>query len=142
MLLVVCLNVDFAVRIYQGEGGIAVRNIQKLFGNVQNQQKHGKRFCPDSKGIPEQVIEDAFIESYRMLCTDHKDVQRNYQESRETLSEDSIEDKIEKLNRSVYNIQYKRKSCWKTIQKVLWLKTFMRKQMWDMKRNCLKQKHS
>ena len=34
MLLVVCLNVDFAVRIYQGEGGIAVRNIQKLFGNV------------------------------------------------------------------------------------------------------------
>ena len=26
-----------------------------------------------------------------------------------SLSEDSIEDKIEKLNRSVYNIQYKRK---------------------------------
>ena len=25
--------------------------------------KDGKRFCSDSKGIPEQVIEDAFIES-------------------------------------------------------------------------------
>ena len=44
MLLVVCLNVDFAVLIYQGEGGIAVRNIQKLFGNVQNQQNMVKGF--------------------------------------------------------------------------------------------------
>lgn len=72
--------------------------------------KHGKRFCPDSKGIPEQVIEDAFIESYRMLCTDHKDVLEEFiKRVEKTLSEDSIEDKIEKLNRSVYNIQYKRK---------------------------------
>lgn len=36
--------------------------------------KNGKRFCPDSKGIPEQVIEEAFIESYRMLCKDNRDV--------------------------------------------------------------------
>ena len=72
--------------------------------------KHGKRYCPDSKGIPEQVIEDAFIESYRMLCTDHKDVLEEFiKRVEKTLSEDSIEDKIEKLNRSVYNIQYKRK---------------------------------
>ena len=33
--------------------------------------KDGKRFCPDSKGIPEQVIEEAFVESYRMLCRCH-----------------------------------------------------------------------
>ena len=72
--------------------------------------KHGKRFCPDSKGIPEQVIEDAFIESYRMLCMDHKDVLEEFiKRVEKTLLEDSIEDKIEKLNRSVYNIQYKRK---------------------------------
>lgn len=36
--------------------------------------KEGKRYCPDSKGIPEQVIERAFIESYKMLCADNKDV--------------------------------------------------------------------
>lgn len=72
--------------------------------------KHGKRFCPDSKGIPEQVIEDAFIESYRMLCTDHRDVLEEFiKRVEKTLSEDSIEDKIEKLNKSAYNIQYKRK---------------------------------
>ena len=68
--------------------------------------KHGKRFCPDSKGIPEQVIEDAFIESYRMLCTDHKDVLEEFiKRVEKTLSEDSIEDKIEKLNKNAYNIQ-------------------------------------
>ena len=72
--------------------------------------KHGKRFCPDSKGIPQQVIEDAFIESYRMLCMDHKDVLEEFiKRVEKTLLEDSIEDKMEKLNRSVYNIQYKRK---------------------------------
>lgn len=55
-----------------------------------------KTFCPDSKGIPEQVIEDAFIESYRMLCTDHRDVLEEFiKRVEKTLSEDSIEDKIE-----------------------------------------------
>ena len=36
--------------------------------------KSGKRYCPDSKGIPEQVIEEAFVESYKMLCFDNKDI--------------------------------------------------------------------
>ena len=71
--------------------------------------KHGKRFCPDSKGIPEQVIEDAFIESYRMLCTDHKDVLEEFiKRVEKALSENSVEDKIEKLNKSIYNIKYKK----------------------------------
>ena len=72
--------------------------------------KHGKRYCPDSKGIPENVIEDAFIESYKMLCADNKDVLEEFiRRVEKTLSEDSIEDKIMKLNKSVDNIQYKRK---------------------------------
>ena len=29
--------------------------------------KKGKKFCPDSKGIAEETIEQAFIESYRLL---------------------------------------------------------------------------
>ena len=41
---------------------------------------------------------------------DHKDVLEEFiKRVEKTLLEDSIEDKIEKLNRSVYNIQYKRK---------------------------------
>ena len=45
-----------------------------------------------------------------MLCTDHRDVLEEFiKRVEKTLSEDSIEDKIEKLNKSAYNIQYKRK---------------------------------
>ena len=45
-----------------------------------------------------------------MLCTDHKDVLEEFiKRVEKTLSEDSIEDKIEKLNKNAYNIQYKRK---------------------------------
>ena len=72
--------------------------------------KHGKRYCPDSKGIPEQVVEEAFIESYRMLCSDNKDVLEEFiRRVEKTLSEDSIEEKIMKLNKSADNIQCKRK---------------------------------
>lgn len=72
--------------------------------------KEGKRFCPDSKGIPEQVIGEAFIESYRMLCVDNKDVLDEFIKRIErTLNENSLEDKIVKEQKSVDNIQAKRK---------------------------------
>ena len=42
-------SVDFVVRIYQGEGGIAARNIQKLFGNAWNQRSMVKGFAQTVK---------------------------------------------------------------------------------------------
>ena len=72
--------------------------------------KDGKRFCPDSKGIPEQVIEEAFIESYKMLCADNKDVLDEFiTRVEKTLSEDSVRDKVLKLQKSADNLQAKRK---------------------------------
>lgn len=72
--------------------------------------KGGKRFCPDSKGIPEQVIEEAFIESYKMLCAEDKDVLDEFiARVEKTLSEGSIKDKILKLQKSADNLQTKRK---------------------------------
>ena len=72
--------------------------------------KDGKRFCPDSKGIPEQVIEEAFIESYKMLCADNKDVLDEFiSRVEKTLSEDSVRDKVLKLQKSADNLQAKRK---------------------------------
>lgn len=72
--------------------------------------KHGKKYCPDSKGIPEQVIEDAFVESYRMLCNDHKEVLVEFiKRIEKTLSEDSIEEKIKKIDKSIDSIKCKRK---------------------------------
>lgn len=72
--------------------------------------KEGKRFCPDSKGIPEQVIEEAFVESYRMLCVDNRDVLEEFLKRIErTLNENSLEDKLAKQQKSIDNIQSKRK---------------------------------
>ena len=49
MHLAVCWSVDFVVRIYQGEGGIAAQNIQKLFGNAWNQRSMVKGFAQTVK---------------------------------------------------------------------------------------------
>ena len=83
---------------------------QKTMWQCVKSTKRGQRFCPDSKGIPEEVIETAFVESYRMLCGDHKDVLEEFiKRVEKTLSEESAADKIEKIGKRIYNIKYKRK---------------------------------
>lgn len=72
--------------------------------------KSGKRYCPDSKGIPEEVIEEAFIESYRMLCADNKDVLEEFiHRIEKTLSGDTIKDKVINLQKRANVVQSKRK---------------------------------
>ncbi len=72
--------------------------------------KNGKRFCPDSKGIPEQVIEEAFIESYPMLCKDNRDVLDEFlRRVEKTLGENSIPEQITALDKNISKIQAKRK---------------------------------
>ena len=73
--------------------------------------KSGKRYCPDSKGIPEQVIEEAFIESYKMLCSDNKDVLEEFiTRVEKTLCDDTARDKLMIYQKSADNLQTKRKA--------------------------------
>ena len=39
-----------------------------------HKHKKGKKYCPDAKGIPESIIEEAFLESYKLLCYNNTDV--------------------------------------------------------------------
>ena len=55
MHLAVCWSVDFVVRIYQGEGGIAAQNIQKLFGTAWNQRSMVKGFAQTVKGFQSRL---------------------------------------------------------------------------------------
>lgn len=72
--------------------------------------KDGKRFCPDSKGIPEQIIEEAFVESYRMLCRDNKDVLEEFlKRTEKALGENTAEDQSNKLQKRIDKLSYKRK---------------------------------
>lgn len=73
--------------------------------------KSGKRYYPDSKGIPEQVIEEAFVESYKMLCSDNKDILEEFiSRVEKMLSEDTARDKLMKYQKSADNLQSKRKT--------------------------------
>ena len=72
--------------------------------------KGGKRMCPDSKGIPEQVIEEAFIESYRLLSSDDHEVVKEFMERLEkTLGDDVVEKNYQKAKREVKLYKDKRK---------------------------------
>ena len=72
--------------------------------------KQGKRYCPDSKGIPEEVIEEAFIESYRLLCTDNKDVMNEFLKRVEkTLGDDTVKKNLEKARKDASLYVSKRK---------------------------------
>ena len=71
--------------------------------------KEGKRFCPDSKGIPEQVIEEAFIESYRMLCNDNKDVLEEFlQRMDDTLSSSVVSKQLAKAEKEIGALEKKK----------------------------------
>ena len=72
--------------------------------------KNGKRFCPDSKGIPESVIEQAFIESYRMLCEDDKEILSEFLKKVEkSLKEDTEIERLQKLEKQEGEVVNKRK---------------------------------
>ena len=83
---------------------------EKIIWHCGRNIRKGKRFCPEAKGIPEQVIEKAFVESYQMLCSDHKDVLEEFiKRIEETLSGDSIKDRIKKIDQSIRNLKYRRR---------------------------------
>ena len=83
----------------------------KIIWSCVTGTKKGKKFCPDSKGIPEKVIEDAFIESYKLLCGDNREVLDEFIERVEvTLSESNIEKSIEKIDKEITSIESKEKT--------------------------------
>lgn len=83
---------------------------KKSIWQCSKSTKDGKRFCPDSKGIPEEVIEEAFIESYRLLCTDNKEVMNEFLKRIEkTLGDDTIQKNLDKASKDAKIYADKRK---------------------------------
>ena len=64
--------------------------------------KKGKKFCKHSKGIPETAIEEAFVESYRLLCDDNKDVLEEFlQRMDDTLSSSAVSKQLAKTEKEI-----------------------------------------
>ena len=47
---------------------------EKVIWQCVTATKKGKKHCPPSKAIPEKLLEDAFVESYGLLCDNNTDV--------------------------------------------------------------------
>jgi len=71
--------------------------------------KKGKKFCPDSKGIEEKTIEQAFIESYRLLCQNNKDVLDEFMKrTEEALSESNAGKRLAKIEKDIRALETKK----------------------------------
>lgn len=71
--------------------------------------KKGKKFCPDSKGIAEEIIERAFVESYHLLCYNNKDVLNEFlMRTEETLSESNVSKQLSKVEKDIQACELKK----------------------------------
>lgn len=68
-----------------------------------------KKFCPESKGVDERTIERAFVESYRLLCQNNKDVLDEFMKrTEETLSESNAGKRLAKAEREIHALEVKK----------------------------------
>ncbi|HBG2164848.1 TPA: recombinase family protein [Clostridioides difficile] len=70
--------------------------------------KKGKKYCSESKGIPERVIENAFVESYRLLCDEKKSVlEELLSRINDTVGSSEVNNKIRKIEKELSAIEKK-----------------------------------
>ena len=72
--------------------------------------KYGKKNCPESKGIPEEALMSAFVESFRIITDDRKDVLEEFlQRTEEALSSTGTQLEIEKIKKELEFLDTKQK---------------------------------
>lgn len=82
---------------------------QKTIWQCVTSTKKGKVNCPESKGIPEEAIEKAFVESYHLLCDNDKDVLEEFlQRMEQALSSSNVNKQLAKVENNISSLQQKR----------------------------------
>ncbi len=72
--------------------------------------KQGRKYCRDSKPIPEKVIEKCFLDAYRVLCADKATIIRNFMEkAKPILQESTVREELEKLNTQEHDLKERMK---------------------------------
>jgi len=70
--------------------------------------KFGKKNCPECKAINEKALESAFVESYRLITNDHKDVLQEFLDRTEgTLRSKTTFKDIERKRRDIEELKQK-----------------------------------
>ena len=71
--------------------------------------KKGKENCENSKTIREEIIKEAFIDSYKLLCSNTKfEADEFLNIMKQTMNNDSKQEELEKLNTEYSNIKSKK----------------------------------
>ena len=72
--------------------------------------KYGKKNCPESKGIPEEVLMSAFVESFRIITDDRKDVLEEFlTRTEEALNSTGTRQEIERVKKELDHLETKQK---------------------------------
>ena len=81
----------------------------KVFWHCGQSTKNGKENCPHSKGISEEAIEKAFVESYRIMCSNNKEILEEFLYLlKESLGADKTEKDISTLKKSIKSLKKKK----------------------------------
>ena len=70
--------------------------------------KNGKQYCLDSKVIREEIIENAFIDSYKLLCNNKNFVNKLLDNIEKVSKENSCENQLNKLESNKADIEQKK----------------------------------
>ncbi|MFZ5975895.1 MAG: recombinase family protein [Bacillota bacterium] len=70
--------------------------------------KKGRRNCPDSKGLDEKLIENAFMDSYKLICTNNSEVIEEFMQRLEKhLNETNLERQLRNIDNDIYGYNCK-----------------------------------
>ncbi|MDD4438792.1 MAG: recombinase family protein [Tissierellia bacterium] len=82
---------------------------EKVIWQCVTATKKGKKYCLPSKAIEEKIIEDAFIESYKLLCYNNADVLDELLKRMENvLSGNDFQKRLTKIENEIQAIEHKR----------------------------------
>ena len=86
----------------------AKRKDEKAVWQCIKRAKHGKEECPNCKAIPEEIIEECFVQGYRILCNNNKKVVEDFLKKIENiLKENTTETVVNKLEKDKEKINKK-----------------------------------
>jgi len=81
---------------------------KKVVWHCIKSSKHGKKHCPDSKGIHEAVIEEAFVKIFNEMCQHNREIIEAFIQAIEnTLSESTSKKELSTLNKELSKVEDK-----------------------------------
>lgn len=82
----------------------------KIIWQCVNATKNGKKHCPHSKGLEEEAIEKAFMESYRQVCHNNVEITNEFLKTvEEELKDNSLSKELKKVSNQLDKVLKKEK---------------------------------